>query len=125
MNNVKNNHDAPLAIAGVTIAAGATVGVDSGALRASLNSNGVKQWIKLGVIDIEDLDEGSDEPVVLSVPVIPSVPTIPSATSGGEKTPERLALEARANELGVKGVVANFKDETLAKKVTEAEAAAE
>lgn len=119
MNNVKNNHDAPLAIAGVTIAAGATVGVDSGALRASLNSNGVKQWLKLEVIEIEGLDElieSSNEPVVPTEPVIPS---IPSATP-----PTREQLEARATELEI-SFQGNTKDETLVKKIAEAEAAAE
>lgn len=120
MNNVKNNHDAPLAVAGVTIAAGSTVGIDSDALRGALGSNGVKQWIKLGVIEVEGLDE-LIEPVVPAAPVIPG---IPSAETTGDKTPERQALEARATELNVQGVISRMKDETLTAKIAEAEAAA-
>lgn len=109
MNNVTNNHDAPLAVAGVTIAASATVGIDSDDLRAAMNSNGVKQWIKLGVIEIE----GLDEPV--SAPVIPGVTPV---------EPTREQLEVRATELGI-DFQDNTRDSTLVKKIAKAEEAAE
>ena len=87
MKNVKNNHDAPLNIAGVVIRAGATVGVDADALNSAMNSNGVKQWVKLGVIEIEDdADEAEVKKTAKAekaaaakaekavAPVIPSLP---------------------------------------------------
>lgn len=115
MNNVKNNHDAPLAVAGVTIKAGATVGIEPVALRAAMSSNAVRQWIKLGLLEVEGLDELVEDAGA------PDAPTPPSDVKGDEKTPERLALEARAAELGLKGNVSNMKNETLSKKVEEAE----
>jgi len=45
------------------------------------------------------------------------------AAPGGDKSPERLALEARSAELGIT-VHPQAKDETLAKKIAEAEAEA-
>lgn len=117
MNNVTNNHDAPLAVAGVAIAAGATVGIDSDDLRAAMNSNGVKQWIKLGVIEVEGLDElVSEEPSEpVTAPVIPGVTPV---------EPTREQLEARATELGI-DFQDNTRDSTLVKKIAEAEEAAE
>ena len=37
-----------------------------------------------------------------------------------EKSEARLAMEKEASELGIKGNIAGFKDETLAKKIAEA-----
>ncbi len=116
MNNVTNNHDAPLAVAGVAIAAGATVGIDSDDLRAAMNSNGVKQWIKLGVIEVEGIDELiSEEPSKPVAPVIPGVTHV---------EPTREQLEARATQLGI-DFKDNTRDSTLVKKIAEAEEAAE
>lgn len=62
-HSVKNNHDAPLGVAGVTIGAGKSVGIEANALRGCLDSNAIKQWIKLGLIEIEGLDQLLGDPV--------------------------------------------------------------
>lgn len=119
MKKVKNNHGSTLGVAGVEIKPGATVGIDTTALRNALNSNAVKQWISLEVIEVEGLEElleGSDDPVVPAAPVIPGVP------SAGSNEPTREQLEARATELEI-SFQGNTKDETLVKKIAEAEEA--
>ena len=125
-HTVTNNHDAPLNVAGVTIAGnGGTAGVEADALRGCLNSNGTKTWLKLGLIEIDGLDELQDDSGD-GAPAAPSIPGIPGVTppAGDEKSPERVAMEEKAAELGVKGVIANMKDDTLTAKIAEAEAAA-
>ena len=58
VHEVKNNHDAPLNVAGVEIAAnGGVVGIETNALRGCLGSNGIRQWLNLGLIEIEGLKE--------------------------------------------------------------------
>lgn len=120
MNKVTNNHDSTLGVAGVEIKPSATVGIDTTALRNALGSNAVKQWIKLGILGIEgleELQEDSDDPVVPAAPVIPGVPG-----AGGSNEPTREQLEARATELEI-SFQGNTKDETLVKKIAEAEEA--
>lgn len=87
MKNVKNNHDAPLNVGGVVIRAGGVAGVSPEALKVAMGSNGVKQWLKLGIIEIEDdADEAEAKKTAKAekaaaakaekavAPVIPSLP---------------------------------------------------
>lgn len=118
VREVKNNHDAPLSVAGVEIAAnGGVVGIEADALRGCLGSNGIKQWLKLDLIEIEGLEElleGDSADGGVTAPAATGIPGIPAAPLTREQ------LEAKATELEI-SFQANTKDETLVNKIAEAE----
>lgn len=119
-SKVTNNHNAPLSIAGVTIKAGGSAGIEEGVLRNALSSNGIKTWLRLGLIEVEGVEElakGSEEKG------IPGIPGVSLPNPADQKSDERVALEAKASELGVQGNIGRMKDETLEAKIAEAEEA--
>lgn len=112
MENVTNNHDATLNVAGVEIAPGVTVAIPKAKMDVARNSNGVKQWLLLGIItsDADDEDAGEPDTPPLGIPGLPTPPVM-----------TREQLEVRATELKIE-FTKGTRDATLVKKIAEAEA---
>ena len=95
---ITNNHDAPLAVAGVTIMPGKTVGLNERQAKMAESSNAVKTWVELKLLVAGDPEDDAN---------------------ADELSDERIALEEKAAEAGVKGNISRMKDDTLQAKIDE------
>jgi len=102
MRKVTNHHKTPLAIAGVEIGPGRTVGIEEDKLKVAMRGNAAKVWFKLGLLSVEGSDDDDDN----------------EGESGGAD--EREALLDRAKELGL-NPSANVRLDRLRRMVEKAE----
>lgn len=119
MSKVTNKHDGILNVAGVEVRPGKTVEVDDTALKLWVNGNGAKQWLKAGIIEIDNLklDTSPRKPTKTTTTVVENGQ---QSGGGNEAATARLALEGKAAGLGI-DFTAETSDEDLTNAVAEAE----